>query len=190
MLILKLSLMLLIGYQEYNWPKVEVEVKYQWPILVQLHVDQPMLVKKSQPDALPPSKANASTVQPAMPASPQPLFNAPTAKSSFELPQECILYVTASWCGPCRSVAPELEKMRQVGWHVNDYGTENSHIVVVDFDRHPDLAQKYQVGLLPTFIKIRDGKPIWYYAGPLNRWQLGLFWKEQWSMLAAAASWK
>ncbi len=56
----------------------------------------------------------------------------------------------APWCGPCRAVAPELEKFAKEN--------KNISIVKVNVDENGELATQYQVRSIPTLILFKDGK--------------------------------
>ena len=59
----------------------------------------------------------------------------------------------ATWCGPCRMIAPVIE---QIG---AEY--EGRAIVgKVDVDEEPGLAQKFGVMSIPTLIVVKDGKVV------------------------------
>ena len=53
----------------------------------------------------------------------------------------------AEWCGPCKMLAPNLEKL--------DY-----NILKVDVDKFQDLAINYGVMSVPTLILFKGGKEI------------------------------
>jgi len=59
---------------------------------------------------------------------------------------------TATWCGPCKMMSPIFEelsgKYRGVGF------------LKVDVDECPDIAGKYNVQAMPTFIFFKHGKEI------------------------------
>lgn len=59
----------------------------------------------------------------------------------------------ATWCGPCRMLAPTVEKLAE------QY--EGKAIVgKVDTDAQPDLAQRFGIMSIPTVIFFKDGKEI------------------------------
>lgn len=56
----------------------------------------------------------------------------------------------ASWCGPCRMVAPVLDELA-------DQMTGQVRIAKVDIDAHQQLAVKFGVQSIPTFILFKNG---------------------------------
>ena len=55
----------------------------------------------------------------------------------------------ANWCGPCKMIAPELEKVES-----------SVKVVKVDVDEFEDLAREYGVMSIPTLILFENGKEI------------------------------
>ena len=55
----------------------------------------------------------------------------------------------ANWCGPCKMIAPELEKVES-----------NIKVVKVDVDEFEDLARTYGVMSIPTLILFEGGKEV------------------------------
>ena len=55
----------------------------------------------------------------------------------------------APWCGPCRMLAPTLEKLAD--------GTEEVVVAKLNVDENQLLAAKYQVRGIPTLILFKDG---------------------------------
>jgi thioredoxin 2 len=66
----------------------------------------------------------------------------------------------ASWCGPCRAVAPELEKVA---------GARSGSVVVakVDTEALPALAERFGIRSIPTMILFRDGQEAKRIAGAM-----------------------
>lgn len=58
----------------------------------------------------------------------------------------------ATWCGPCRMIAPVLEEVAK----------ERPDITVckVDVDEERELALEYNVSSIPTLLVFRDGKVV------------------------------
>lgn len=58
----------------------------------------------------------------------------------------------ATWCGPCRMIAPVLEEVAK----------ERPDVTVckVDVDEERDLALEYGVSSIPTLLVFRDGKVV------------------------------
>jgi thioredoxin 1/putative thioredoxin len=80
-----------------------------------------------------------------------------------ELP--VLLEFGATWCGPCKVVAPELEAL----------ATEldgKAKIVSVDIDRSPLLARELGVQSVPTFVVFHQGRPVGGRVGALRKPQL------------------
>jgi len=64
----------------------------------------------------------------------------------------------ASWCAPCRMMAPVL----------NDVATElkgNSHVGKVDIQQFQSLASQFKVRSIPTLILLRNGIEINRFVG-------------------------
>ena len=63
----------------------------------------------------------------------------------------------ASWCGPCRAMAPQFEKAAEL--------RPQYRFVKVDVDAEPALASAYGIRSIPTLMVLRDGEPIASQAG-------------------------
>ncbi len=68
----------------------------------------------------------------------------------------------ATWCGPCRMVAPVLEEI----------ATEKAGsltVAKVDVDANPGTARDYQVVSIPTLILFKDGQPVKRIVGAKSK---------------------
>jgi len=60
-------------------------------------------------------------------------------------------YFTATWCGPCQTMVHTTWADKEVDAALRDYVP-----VKVDIDRDRDLAEKYAIRAVPTFIVLAD----------------------------------
>ncbi|AZG47019.1 thioredoxin [Gordonia insulae] len=58
----------------------------------------------------------------------------------------------ATWCGPCRMVAPVLEEIAR------DHGDKLT-VAKLDVDENPAVARDFQIMSIPTMILFENGKP-------------------------------
>ncbi len=56
----------------------------------------------------------------------------------------------ATWCGPCRMIAPVLEKIAE--------SDPDFKICKVNVDDEPELAKKFNVRSIPMLIVMKDGE--------------------------------
>ena len=59
-----------------------------------------------------------------------------------------LLKFEASWCGPCRAIAPIVDKMA---------GEWDFEIEKVDIDERPEMAEEYGVMGVPTLVMLEYG---------------------------------
>jgi thioredoxin 1 len=64
----------------------------------------------------------------------------------------------ASWCGPCRMVAPVLEDLAV------DYDGKVK-VLKVNVDENPDAASRYGIMSIPTMILFKNGEPVQTIVG-------------------------
>ena len=88
------------------------------------------------------------------------LIATPTGDATGE---PLLLDFHASWCGPCQQMRPAIEQLIQKGYQVKS----------VDVDDSPDLAARYKVQSVPTFIVVdASGEPLARTMGPQPAGQL------------------
>lgn len=71
----------------------------------------------------------------------------------------------ASWCGPCRTMAPQFEQAAsKLAGRVQ--------FLKVDSDANPQLSQRYQVRSIPTLALFRNGQEVRRTAGAMSAAQI------------------
>mgnify|MGYP001573173119 FL=1 len=64
----------------------------------------------------------------------------------------------ADWCGPCRIVAPIMEKL------ATEYDGK-AKFTSLDVDDSPSIANQFGIMSIPTLIVFRNGKPAEKFVG-------------------------
>ena len=74
----------------------------------------------------------------------------------------------ADWCGPCRMLAPVLEKLAK---EISGQAT----IAKLDIDQYQEIASEYHIASIPTLILFKDGKEAGRIVGLRDANQLKEF---------------
>lgn len=74
-------------------------------------------------------------------------------KEVLESKEPVLIDFYADWCGPCKMMAPVVEKLAEKYEGKVKVGKVNS-------DDEPELAQMFQVMSIPNFVIIKDGKLV------------------------------
>jgi thioredoxin-like negative regulator of GroEL len=75
-----------------------------------------------------------------------------------------VFYFTADWCNPCKKVKPVVEELNR-----ENLGTM---FYIIDADIETELAKKFEIRSVPTFILMQDGVEINRITGAKTREEL------------------
>ena len=70
----------------------------------------------------------------------------------LESEKTVLLDFWATWCSPCRMIAPVLDEVAQE--------REDVKVCKIDVDQEPELAKQFQIMSIPTLIVMEKGKII------------------------------
>jgi len=68
----------------------------------------------------------------------------------------------ADWCGPCQTMAPILKE-------VKDQMGDRIHIIKINVDQNKELAARFQIRGVPTFMIFKNGAHLWRQSGLLSK---------------------
>ena len=71
--------------------------------------------------------------------------------TELEASKVALLDVWATWCGPCKAIAPIVEEL-------SEEFAEKVEFFKADADENPDLAKKFRVMSIPNLMLFKDGK--------------------------------
>ncbi len=63
----------------------------------------------------------------------------------------------AEWCGPCKATEPIIEELSE--------SMKDVKFVKVDVDANQEIAGKYSVFSIPTFLVLKDGEVVNQFVG-------------------------
>ena len=71
--------------------------------------------------------------------------------ADVEAQDVAVVDFNATWCGPCKMMAPVLEELS------GEYEGKVS-FYAIDVDENPDLAEKFSVMSIPNLVLLKKGK--------------------------------
>ncbi|MBQ3645664.1 MAG: thioredoxin [Synergistaceae bacterium] len=78
--------------------------------------------------------------------------------TELEASKIALLDIWATWCGPCKAIAPVVESLSE------EYAGKVDFFKA-DADENPDLAKKFRVMSIPNLILFKDGKVAARHVG-------------------------
>lgn len=91
------------------------------------------------------------------------IFNEGNFETAVEKsPVPVVVDFFATWCGPCKMVAPILEELSKEYSGKVKFGK-------VDIDESPGLASKFKIRGVPTMLMFKGGQPVENLVGAQPR---------------------
>lgn len=81
----------------------------------------------------------------------------------------------ASWCGPCRIAAPEVKELAREA-------AGRALVLKVNTEEQPEVAARFAIQSIPTFVVLRDGHVVLQRSGVAPRAEM-----RRWLEAASAA---
>ena len=77
-------------------------------------------------------------------------FDGAAFRAAMEEKKTLVVDFWATWCGPCRMLAPVMEKL-------SDEYAGRAEFVKIDVDENPDLAREYGIMSIPCVMVFKGG---------------------------------
>ena len=74
-------------------------------------------------------------------------------KTLMDSKAKTVLYFSAAWCGPCKSLSPIMEDVSQEF-------DDRLNIVKVDVDKASELVAQHGIRSVPTLLLLDEGKVV------------------------------
>ena len=89
---------------------------------------------------------------------PVPINDSDFDKTVLQSEKPVLVDFWATWCGPCRMVAPIVDELAE------EYAGKIS-FVKLDVDQNPKTAARYSIMSIPTLLIFKKGEPVSHIVG-------------------------
>jgi len=120
----------------------------------------PQPASQSRPAAQPRSGNGASSGPRTAAGQPLTVTEADFEQQVLRSPEPVLIDFWAPWCGPCRMVAPTVDKLAaELAGRLR--------VVKINTDENPGLGQRYGIQGIPTMMIFKDGQLVSRWSGAL-----------------------
>lgn len=78
-----------------------------------------------------------------------------------------VIMFSASWCGPCQKTKPTFNTLKE--------SASDVEYQLVDVDENSDLAQRFNIRAVPTFVLLKDEAEVARMSGGASADKLKAF---------------
>ena len=82
-------------------------------------------------------------------------------KEQIQSPIPVLVDFYAEWCGPCKMMKPRL-------LDVAERMSGKAKVIEIDVDKEKELAERYRIQSVPTFIIFKNGEQLWRQSGAIS----------------------
>ena len=68
----------------------------------------------------------------------------------------------AEWCGPCKMIAPSVEK-------ISEEYSDKLKVGKLDVDSNPNISSTFGIRSIPTLLIFKNGSPVYHIVGAVSK---------------------